>query len=86
MYKAIEPGMNGMWPSATVGKENIFGEEGLQVTYNGSGPIEPMGEMGIRLYQLLDEGMEFTVSYVYIGEIAEYLYQLNQHIESLIEI
>ncbi len=85
MYKAIELGTAGE-PSATVGKENIFGEEGLQLTYNGSGPIEPTSGMGVRLYRLLEEGMEFTVSYVYIGEMAEYLYELNQRIESLIEI
>ena len=50
MYKAIEPGTMTPFPSATVGKENASGTEGVQVTYDGSGPLEPVNFMGIRVY------------------------------------
>jgi hypothetical protein len=35
--------------SATVGVENATGTEGIQVTYNGSGPINPASGTGIRI-------------------------------------
>ena len=48
MYKAIEPGNMSAFPSASVGIENSNGTEGVQCTYNGSGPMEPESNMGIR--------------------------------------
>ncbi|MFH1861419.1 MAG: T9SS type A sorting domain-containing protein, partial [bacterium] len=38
------------FPSATVGVENGTGTEGIQATYNGSGPLEPQSEVGLRYY------------------------------------
>ena len=38
--------------SATVGIEDNEGEVGLQITYNGSGPIEPQENLGIRIYSV----------------------------------
>ena len=46
-YKALTPGTLN---SATVGIENSTGTVGIQVTYNGSGPINPTAGMGIRIY------------------------------------
>ena len=50
MYKDVVQGGLTTFPSASVGYENVDGTEGLQCTYNGSGPIEPVTGMGIRLY------------------------------------
>jgi len=50
MYKAIEPGSLSPFPSTTVGWENSDGSDGVQVTYNGTGIVEPESEMGIRLF------------------------------------
>ncbi len=52
MYKMLDPGTVTPFPSATVGVENSTGTVGIQVTYNGSGPLEPENEMGIRVYPL----------------------------------
>ncbi|NQS98579.1 MAG: T9SS type A sorting domain-containing protein [candidate division Zixibacteria bacterium] len=49
MYNELTPGTAN---SATVGIENADGSEGIQVTYNGSGPLEPEEEMGIRVYSV----------------------------------
>ncbi len=48
MYKAIEHGTF-PGPSATVGIQNATGTVGAQCTYNGSGPLEPVTGMGIRM-------------------------------------
>lgn len=48
-YRAIVPGTVTPFPSATVGIENATGTVGVQTTYNGSGPLEPESEMGIRI-------------------------------------
>ena len=50
MYKDIEPGNMSPFPSATIGRENSIGSEGLLVTYNGSGPLEPVSQSGIRMF------------------------------------
>ena len=47
MYKDIVPGAFPDFPSATVGIENSHGTGGVQVTYNGSGPLEPESGLGI---------------------------------------
>ncbi len=47
MYMELTPGTAN---SATVGVENDTGTEGTQVTYNGSGPLEPAVQMGIRVF------------------------------------
>ena len=49
MYKDIVPGTFPDFPSATVGIESGNGTAGVQVTYNGSGPLEPASGMGIRV-------------------------------------
>jgi len=49
MYQDITPGTVN---SATVGIENATGTDGLQITYDGSGPIEPTSQMGIRIYSV----------------------------------
>ena len=36
--------------SATLGIENNTGSEGIQVTFNGSGPLNPENEMAVRIY------------------------------------
>jgi len=36
----------------TVGIENATGTEGIQVTYNGSGPINPTSGMGLRIHSV----------------------------------
>ena len=36
----------------SVGIENAAGTEGIQVTYNGSGPLEPASGMGIRIFSV----------------------------------
>jgi hypothetical protein len=47
MYHTIQaPCVN----ANTVGKENAGGTVGVQVTYNGSGPLEPASNTGIRIY------------------------------------
>ena len=38
--------------TATVGVENAAGNDGIQVTYNGSGPLNPVNEMAIRVYSV----------------------------------
>jgi len=50
MYRQIEEGNMTPFPSATVGIENADGTQGIQLTYNGSGPWEPDDEMGVRIY------------------------------------
>jgi parallel beta-helix repeat protein len=49
MYKVVNPGTLSPFPSATVGYENATGTVGIQCTYNGSGPVEPASNMGIRI-------------------------------------
>jgi len=49
MYKAIVAGTVTPFPSATVGIENGTGTDGIQLTYNGSGPFEPTNLTGVRL-------------------------------------
>ncbi len=49
MYNDLSPGTPN---SATVGIENATGTNGIQVTYNGSGPLEPEAEMGIRIFSV----------------------------------
>lgn len=46
MYQELTPGTAN---SATVGIENSAGDEGVQCTYNGSGPLEPAPMTGIRI-------------------------------------
>ena len=46
MYQHIGDVLN----SCTVGVENAAGTVGVQTTYNGSGPLEPENEMGIRIF------------------------------------
>ncbi|HEX7343368.1 MAG TPA: hypothetical protein VF398_03830, partial [bacterium] len=84
-YKSIVAGTLSPFPSATAGFENALGERAVQVTYNGTGPLEPASGKRIRLYHPLIEEMEFVVSYVYIPDFAEYLYKLIERIEELIE-
>ncbi len=50
MYKAVVPGTVVPFPSATVGKENAGGTVGVQCTFDGLGPLEPVSGMGIRIY------------------------------------
>ena len=47
MYKELTPGTAN---AATVGVENSTGTVGVQCTYNGSGPLEPVPLMGIRIH------------------------------------
>ena len=49
-YKAVEPGSLAVFPSATVGIENASGTAGLQLTFNGSGPWEPVSQSGVRIH------------------------------------
>jgi hypothetical protein len=49
MYNQL---IHGTPNSATVGIENADGTSGVQVTYNGSGPLNPENEMGIRVYSV----------------------------------
>ncbi len=48
-YKAIIPGTMTNFPSASVGKENAVGTAGVQVTYNGSGLLEPASNLTLRV-------------------------------------
>jgi hypothetical protein len=50
-YKELTPGTD---LSATVGIENATGTDGIQCTYNGSGPINPVPGMGILIYTRCD--------------------------------
>ncbi len=52
--------IHGTANSATVGCENAAGDEGHQVTYNGSGPLNPENEMGIRLYVAAEPPTDVT--------------------------
>ena len=47
MYKELTPGDPN---SATVGIEDASGTNGVQTTFNGSGPLEPDTAMGIRIH------------------------------------
>jgi hypothetical protein len=47
MYKDVVPGTTAPFPQATVGVENATGTIGALATFNGSGPIEPVGLSGI---------------------------------------
>lgn len=49
MYHTLTPGTAN---SATVGIENAGGTDGIQVTFDGSGPLEPVPQMGIRIYSV----------------------------------
>ena len=49
-YRAIEPGTMTEFPSATAGIENEDGTEGIQITYNGSGPFEPASETAVIIH------------------------------------
>ena len=42
--------LGGTLNSATVGIENGAGTAGIQTTYNGSGPLEPQNDTGIRIF------------------------------------
>ena len=48
--------------SATLGIENSNGSEGIQVTFNGSGPLNPVNEMGIRIYSVNDGQPDMAVT------------------------
>nr|MBC8491556.1 T9SS type A sorting domain-containing protein [Candidatus Neomarinimicrobiota bacterium] len=49
MYNELTPGTAN---ATTVGIENQSGTEGVQVTHNGSGPLEPEPGMGIRVFSV----------------------------------
>ncbi len=66
MYKAIEHG-SFPGPSATAGIQNADGTEGLQCTYNGSGPLEPETNMGIRFYYSITGAHPIEVTLTYNG-------------------
>ncbi len=59
MYNSLTPGTLN---SATVGFENATGNEGIQVTYNGSGPLNPQPQMGIRIYSVNNGMPDMTVT------------------------
>ncbi len=86
LYKTIVPGTANFFPSATVGIEDNSGASGLSITYNGNGAFEPDTESATHIYRPLVEGMEFTVSYVSINDFDQYLFELIEHIQSLIDI
>jgi hypothetical protein len=44
--------VGGVTNSATVGIENAGGTVGIQCTYNGSGPVNPVPQMGIRIFSV----------------------------------
>jgi hypothetical protein len=46
MYKDVVHGTSSI--SATVGIENAAGDDGIQCTYNASGPYEPVSQYGLR--------------------------------------
>ena len=46
-YNTLTPGTNN---EATVGIENAAGSQAIQTTFNGSGPLNPAPQMGIRIY------------------------------------
>ncbi|MCX6641629.1 MAG: hypothetical protein NTW14_14285 [bacterium] len=48
--------------SATVGIENATGNAGIQVTYNGSGSINPSSNMGIRIFSVSQQTPPLTVT------------------------
>lgn len=52
LYQELTPGDPN---SATVGFENASGSEGVLVTYNGSGPLNPLAGMAIRIYSVAPE-------------------------------
>ncbi len=85
-YKAIEHGTAALFPSASVGIESIRGTFGLEVTYNGSGDLEPSTMSSIHVYRPLVEGMEFSLSYVYINDLDQYLHELINHIQSRLDL
>ena len=66
MYNTLTPGTAN---SATVGVENAAGTEGIQVTFDGSGPLEPAPNMGIRIFSVfvLPPPQSVTVSLAPIG-------------------
>jgi hypothetical protein len=64
MYKQLVPGTAN---SATVGVENADGTEGIQVTYDGSGPLEPEEFMGIRIYSVAPPGQDIDVELTYVA-------------------
>jgi len=64
MYNELTPGEPN---SATVGLENASGTVGIQVTYNGSGPIEPAPETGVRVYTVSLGTPEIDVELNYIS-------------------
>jgi hypothetical protein len=64
MYKDVVLGSMTA-PSATVGIENDTGEEGLQCTYNNSGPLEPVSGYGIRIGPLATHDVEIQLVYLY---------------------
>ncbi len=64
MYQELTPGTAN---SATVGVENQDGSEGIQVTYNGSGPLEPQPNMGIRIYSVASGTPDITIELTYVS-------------------
>ncbi|MFH1735306.1 MAG: T9SS type A sorting domain-containing protein [bacterium] len=64
MYNELTPGdLN----SATVGFENATGTIGIQVTYNGSGPLNPLPSMGIRMYTVSTGTPEMDIELTYVS-------------------
>ena len=53
--------------SATVGIENASGTEGIQVTFNGSGPLEPQNQFGVRIHSVGGEAPDMAVTLTPVG-------------------
>ncbi|TKJ41226.1 hypothetical protein CEE37_06055 [candidate division LCP-89 bacterium B3_LCP] len=64
MYAQLTPGTAN---SATVGSENADGTDGIQVTFDGSGPLNPVADMGIRIYPVSLGAPDVTVTMTPIG-------------------
>jgi len=57
-YQTLTPGTNN---EATVGIEDAAGIQAVQATYNGSGPLNPLPQMGIRIYTVNAGAPDLTV-------------------------
>lgn len=66
VYNVLNPGTPN---NATLGIENSSGTTATQITYNGSGPLNPTSQMGIRIYTVNAGTQDVTITLTPSGTI-----------------
>jgi hypothetical protein len=62
MYKYVIPGSTSPFPQATIGLENANGQLGVQCSFDGSGPMEPVSSYGLHFGPPSPQNVDVTLT------------------------